>query len=86
MAISRNARRLASKLRVARRETDAANSALVASRKAIVRDNLSRPMARDNSCGLVTDYSLVCRPIAKRERRFTCGAANAGTSGGLPVA
>lgn len=86
MAISRNKRRMIAKLRGTRKATDAANSAVVEARKAIVRDNLSRPISRQSSKGLVTDYSLVYAPIGKFVRRSSRGAANAGTSGGLPVA
>lgn len=86
MGMSRNQRRLVAKLRRARCETNASNSATIEARHQIVRDNLSRPIRRESSKGLVTDYSLVSYPISKRDRRFTRGAANAGTSGGLPVA
>lgn len=85
MAYSRNERRRIAKLRRARRETNASNSAAVQARADKVRDNLSHAIRRDNSRGLVTDYSSIAYPIGKFERRFTKGAANAGTSGGLPV-
>ena len=86
MGMSRNKRRQVAKLRRNRAVCDMANTMAVVSRKALVRENLSRPAKRETSHGLVTDYGLVCRPIAKRERKFTRGAANIGTSGGLPVA
>ena len=86
MAISRNKRRQLAKLRRNRAVCDMANTMAVIERKAIVRDNLSHAKGkRESSHGLVTDYGQVCRPIAKRERKFTSGAANAGTSGGLPL-
>lgn len=85
MALSRNKRRLIAKLRSARKAADAANSAVVEARDALVRRNLSSAIRRESSKGLVTDYQLVIRPITKQRLRGTFGAANVGTSGGLPV-
>lgn len=87
MAISRNKRRLLSKLRSARSACDLANSMAVEARRAQVRDNLSRPAKRDNSHGLVMDYSPARNPVSyTRPLRYSRGPANVGTSGGLPIA
>ena len=53
MAISRNARRQASKLRATRAANDAANTAMVMKRNDIVRRNLSSSPKRETSRGLV---------------------------------
>jgi len=60
MAMSRNARRLASKLRNARREADAANSAEVLARRNIVNRNLSRPIRGGKSNGMVSSVYTGC--------------------------
>lgn len=86
MAISRNKRRQIAKLRAANAACDKANTAAVLERKAIVAANMARPAKRESSHGLVTSYGMLTRPIAKRQLRYTKGAANGGTSGGLPVA
>lgn len=86
MGMSRNQRRLASKLRAARASCDAANTSVIMARKAIVRDNLSRPAKRDHSRGLVADYSPSRNPVSySRPNVYSKGAANVGTSGGKPA-
>lgn len=79
MAMSRNARRLAAKLRNARRETDALNSEAVRERNAKVRENLSRSPRREHSSGLVSAiYSGAgnpvgfTRPLRYRKRAGEC--------------
>lgn len=85
--MTRNQRRRVAKLRKARVETARANAAMLTARREIVRDNLSRPIKRETSRGLVSDYSPTRNPFGyTRPLRYTRGAANAGTSGGLPVA
>lgn len=78
MAISRNARRAASKCRKALAETDRHNTALAKARAALVRDNLSKPQGRrERSNGLVaTIYSGAAAPVsAGRSKKFSHGAA-----------
>ena len=88
MALSRNARRLKSKCRKAREACDMVNTLAVLSRREIVRGNLSHSPSRDNSRGLVSQiYSGAANPMGyTRNKRPSTGAANAGTSGGKPVA
>lgn len=85
MALSRNQRRLKAKVRKALALCDKANNTAILERKAVVRANLGRNPARDCSNGLVTNYGLITRPIGRRERAYSKGAANMGTSGGQPV-
>ena len=71
MAMSRNARRLASKLRTSRQETDAANSAAVLARRAQVNANLSRRKGRSGgSSGLVSSvYTGAAKSLGYSKRR-----------------
>lgn len=80
MAVSRNARRRVAKLRRGLAETDAHNTALVMARQDIIKGNLSKPAKRDNSRGLVFNYSPAVKPVGfTRPLRWTKGAANMGT-------
>jgi hypothetical protein len=79
MALSRNERRRLGKLRNARRETNASNTAKVEAKAEVIRRNLSRSPSRENSRGLVFDYSPSVNPVGfTRPLRWTKGAANVG--------
>ena len=79
MAVSRHARRLAAKLRKARAETNAVNTAQVEARNDIVKRNMGRNPHRETSRGLVFDYSPTVKPVSyTRPLRWTKGAANVG--------
>lgn len=81
MALSRNARRIASKLRASRRETDAHNSALVKARSATVRANLSGPRPSRSSAGIVSAiYSGAANPVGyTRPMRYSRKASECRT-------
>lgn len=65
MALTRNQRRLASRLRIGRAACDAHNSALVTARRELVRDNLSRPGRPERTAkGTVASiYSGAANPV-----------------------
>jgi len=81
MALSRNARRRNAKLRVARRETDAANSKAVLTRRATVNANLSRPLNKRTlertATGLVSSLYLGTAKSVGFTRRDTSSRGKA---------
>ena len=80
MAVSRNARRNASKVRKALKETDAHNTALAKARSETVRKNLSNPVRPERSqLGLVSRiYAGNAQPVsASKPKTFSHGPVKA---------
>lgn len=78
MALSRNARRKASKVRVNRREAEAHNNALVIARREARRNPVKGPLERTPS-GLVSSlYSGAARPVGyTKPQSFSRGVPKA---------
>lgn len=74
MGLSRSQRRMIAKKRRNLALCDAINSAAVTARQETVKSNLSRPARRENSRGLVFDYSPAVKPVGfTRPMRFSKG-------------
>ena len=75
MAVSRNARRRASKMRQNMALCDRLNRQAIEGRKAIVAANLSRSPRRDNSRGMVSGiYSGTAQPQGRaHSKRYSKG-------------
>ncbi len=70
MAISRNMRRLKAKVRTARRETNASNTAMHLAKQSVIRDNCAELGSKANrqGTGRITWLDPTCKPMGFTRR------------------